>query len=296
MDLTAGIFEHDQAFDDSARVAGRQAVAVANKRAKDSFGAFLAQATDDFHARFALVEDELAQVAEDAAEEYGVDAEGILASITSVLSAGGFCDDCRKWKSGPKKGCECSGSEPAEGEDGPAESNGYDDPDDPEVDETGEPYDKESRVASWTVLGEALETVDLPKGDDTALDGPSPKMDKGEWKPNALNGDGNLSPVDTEGSGSPHPTVQQDITDVADHTKDPLEQTDAVADHGVDVGKEHTTEAIHTDTWSGSEGLADPVTSAAHDVERNPLRTMMEQGIIPQQTVTAAISAFETRG
>lgn len=379
----AGIFEHDLAFDESAKVASRKAAAVAHKRASDRFGTFLANSTgDDFHQRFALIEDEVAEIAQDVADEYGADSHQLLVSMTSVLAAGGFCDDCRKWKSGPKAGCECgsenesspdttdTGSsdeeEPSEAKEartarwvvgdfpGGYGSPGHDaefgnaglgepgshipgppgeelgDPGDPSCPSCGAPgytghctncgcydgWEADSRdVAQGRQdradfyrdrdygdpprLGaehtaEALETESLPTGDESALDGPSPKIDKKEWKPNALNEDGNLSPIDTEGAGSPHPTVQQDVTDVADHTADPLDQTDAVTE-SQDVGKETTTEAIHTDTWSGKDGQADPVTSATQDVEKNPIREMIRSGIIPQTQVEAAISQFENR-
>lgn len=323
----AGIFEHDLAFDESAKVASRKAAAVAHKRASDRFGTFLANSTgDDFHQRFALIEDEVAEIAQDVADEYGADSHQLLVSMTSVLAAGGFCDDCRKWKSGPKAGCECG----SENESSP------DTTDTGSSDEEESSEAKEARTARWVVgefrgagfdgslspteaqltckkcgertsgghcskcdgpvekTAEALETESLPTGDESALDGPSPKIDKKEWKPNALNEDGNLSPIDTEGAGSPHPTVQQDVTDVADHTADPLDQTDAVTE-SQDVGKETTTEAIHTDTWSGKDGQADPVTSATQDVEKNPIREMIRSGIIPQTQVEAAISQFENR-
>lgn len=287
-----GLFEHDQAFDDSARVSARQAVAVAHKRAKDRFGSFLkAASADDFHQRFALIEDELAEVVAETSDEYGADESKILAAVTSVLAAGGFCDECRKWKSGPKKGCECSGKEPSAAM---ADDDKGEDQSDFMNSENAESAvgsgSATAKVAQWTVLAEALTTEKLPTGDDTALGGPSPEIDKKTWKPNALNPDGNLSPIDTEGAGSPHPTVHQDISDIADHTKDPHEQTDAVLDH-VDVGKEQTIEGTPTDTWSGTDGFADPVTSAAQDVERNPLRTMIEQGALPQTTIDAAISS-----
>jgi hypothetical protein len=377
MDFTAGLFEHDVEFDNSARVAARQAVSVAHKRAKDRFGSFLAAASaSDFHQRWALVEDELADVVADTVEEYGGDPEGVLAAVTSVLAAGGFCDDCRKWKSGPKKGCECGsakGTEPSaemddskgddeSGDSGtiakvampyvnqdtgneiplphevglpnnvaiPGEhpcghcgqgvnnvstdvacphcghstagagldqlSQGLGDminpgkpanpskPWDPQP-EAGDGFDHSSaHVAKWTVI-----TAD----DKTGLGGPSPKMDKKEWKPNALNDKGNLKPIKTEGKDSPNPTDDQDISDVPDHTKDPLEHTDAVAKHDQPLDKAHKEKAQHTDTWHGKGDQADPVTSAAQDVDRNPLRDMIEQGVVPDAQIQAAISQFE---
>lgn len=342
MDFTAGLFEHDVEFDNSARVAARQAVSVAHKRAKDRFGAFLAAASaGDFHQRWALVEDELADVVADTVEEYGGDHEGVLAAVTSVLAAGGFCDDCRKWKSGPKKGCECGsakGTEPSaemDDSDGDEESSDsgtiakvafgephvepiphqgpsphapatpadpshpaynadhihvcqgcgttYSDPDGrTPCHNCGEIYHDGQgavpHVARWTVI-----TSD----DTTGLGGPSPKMDKKEWKPNALNDKGNLKPIKTEGKDSPNPTEKQDISDVPDHTKDPLEHTDAVAKHDQPGDKAHTEKGQHTKTFPKGD-QADPVTSAAQDVDRNPLRDMIEQ-----EQVQSAISAYE---
>jgi peptidoglycan hydrolase-like protein with peptidoglycan-binding domain len=60
----------------------------------------------------------------------------------------------------------------------------------------------------------------LPKGDESALGGPSPKIDKKKWKPNATNPDGNLKPIKTEGDNSPHPTRNMDIKDKPDYQED----------------------------------------------------------------------------
>lgn len=60
----------------------------------------------------------------------------------------------------------------------------------------------------------------LPKGNEDAHDGPSPKMDKKEWKPNATNPKGNLKPIETEGDKSPHPTHHQDIKQKPDYQND----------------------------------------------------------------------------
>lgn len=63
----------------------------------------------------------------------------------------------------------------------------------------------------------------LPTGNEDAHDGPSPKIDKKKWKPNATNPDGNLKPIDTEGENSPHPTRQMDIKQKPDYEQDTLE-------------------------------------------------------------------------
>lgn len=64
------------------------------------------------------------------------------------------------------------------------------------------------------------ERESLPKGDEDAHDGPSPKIDKKKWVPNATNPDGNLEPIDTEGENSPVPTRQMDIKQKPDYEND----------------------------------------------------------------------------
>ena len=64
------------------------------------------------------------------------------------------------------------------------------------------------------------ERVKLPTGNEDAHDGPSPKMDKKKWKPNATNPDGNLKPIKTEGENSPVPTRHMDIKDKPDYQED----------------------------------------------------------------------------
>lgn len=63
----------------------------------------------------------------------------------------------------------------------------------------------------------------LPKGNEDALGGPSPKIDKKKWVPNATNPDGNLEPIDTEGNNSPVPTRHMDIKQKPDYQQDTLE-------------------------------------------------------------------------
>jgi hypothetical protein len=67
------------------------------------------------------------------------------------------------------------------------------------------------------------ENESLPTGNEDAHDGPSPKIDKTKWKPNATNPDGNLKPIETEGKNSPHPTRHMDIKDKPDYQQDTLE-------------------------------------------------------------------------
>lgn len=154
--------------------------------------------------------------------------------------------------------------------------------------------------------------VNLPdhKNDtSTGLSGePSPKMDKGTWKPNVLNEEGNLSPIKSEGPGSPNPTKTQDIKQIPDHTIDPLKQTDAVAEHGVKLPKagddgystERNISQPHTNTWSGTDGLADPVTNQVQsaksvDPDKNPIRDILESGFVPQGQAQQLIASYKKR-
>jgi hypothetical protein len=306
------LFDVDYANDQENNAQGRRATAAALARSKQRFGAFLSGG--DIPARFDLMESDFKQVVADVIAEYGGDADRVESAVTSVLSAGGYCDTCKCWKSGPRAGnCTCSGGSTREHEDGPSESaddeaNADDSADagsaTSSVKTAGEcelcsdkakdlvkvdglrlcpdcrgvgtdnesvPTDDDktsSTMSHWRLVGEALETEKLPKvpfGGDT-LDGPSPKMDKKEWKPNALNGDGNLKPIDTEGKGSPHPTEKHDIARSTDHTRDPLEQT---------RGGKGVTE---TETLKGHD---DP-DKAGFDTKKNitqyPTRTFGDKG------------------
>ena len=77
----------------------------------------------------------------------------------------------------------------------------------------------------------------LPTGDEDAHDGPSPKMDKKKWKPNATNPDGNLKPIKTEGDNSPHPTRHMDIKNKPDYQEDTF---DTVKKYDNDVWERQT--------------------------------------------------------
>lgn len=80
------LFENIELTDDTKRVASRQCVAVAHKRADDRFSGFLnaATSTEDFNSRLALVEDEVRELVEEVCDEYNGDPEKVLSSITSA--------------------------------------------------------------------------------------------------------------------------------------------------------------------------------------------------------------------
>jgi len=106
--------------------------------------------------------------------------------------------------------------------------------------------------------GGAVKTVEL----DEDREGPVPEMDKTRWTTE------NVTPIDTEMDGSPHPTKEKDILEpIKPETSDSfLDETDSVTeqqelpsanDDGYSTDK--NTETIHTDTWGGNNG-ASPVT------------------------------------
>lgn len=254
-------------FDD--RRTNRKAVAIAVKRSSTRFSGFLAAASDkdDYEARVDLIADELHEVVASACEDMGHEFSESIEQIVrqQLVAAGGFCDDCKSWKTGPKANCSCGDSDANDKDDMSGETEDAD-------------LAKEGRVAT----------------DVTGLGGPSPKMDKKRWKPNALNDHGNLKPLDTDGDR--HHTEHQDITEIADHTKDFLEQTDVRLDHNTDIDKSWKGEMNHTDTWSGMSGLADPVTSvtSAVDPDRNPIADLVEyeyEGFVPAHQVEQAVTS-----
>lgn len=153
--------------------------------------------------------------------------------------------------------------------------------------------------------GGATKTVSLPTGKGDAVGyGASPKIDKKEWKPNALNADGNLPPVDSEMSGSPNPTETQDLVDEKpDYDGDFLRDTDAVttqqdlpsADDTGQSTERNLSQEGQGGTWT--EEQTSPVTSevfASVDPDINPLKAILDSGFTPDNQVESAIREFES--
>lgn len=83
------------------------------------------------------------------------------------------------------------------------------------------------KIAAKTETGDSTEErEELPTGNEDAHDGPSPKIDKKKWVPNATNPDGNLAPIETEGDKSPHPTHKQDIKQKPDYENEDAWEND----------------------------------------------------------------------
>lgn len=164
-------------------------------------------------------------------------------------------------------------------------------------DQMGEAYGQEHGGSMHTAEadrdgGGATTTEKLPKGDGKSVGtGPSPKTDHKTWRPNALNPSTNTPPVDTEMSGTPVPTETQDVDTERDYEADFLRNTDAVTDHqdlpsaGPDgFSKERNISQDGQDgTWSGTEGLADPVTSPTLS------------SFVPDNQVESAIRSFKEK-
>jgi hypothetical protein len=118
--------------------------------------------------------------------------------------------------------------------------------------------------------GGATKTVDLPKGKGDAVGyGASPEIDKKEWKPNALNSDGNLPavPEGIEMDGTPNPTQQQDLVDdKPDYEGDFLRDTDAAttsqdlptAGDNANTTEKNISQEGQMGSWTESQGS--PVT------------------------------------
>jgi hypothetical protein len=133
--------------------------------------------------------------------------------------------------------------------------------------------------------GGAVTREKLPTGDGKSVGTePSPKIDKKEWKPNALNDSGNLKPIDSEQSGSPVPTEKQDITDGAEYESQGeegdgfLDQTDSVVDQqtlptaddsGQSTERNVSGQDSQSDTWHTNDGQTDPVGSEVLSKEAN---------------------------
>ncbi len=116
--------------------------------------------------------------------------------------------------------------------------------------------DKSSKVSVETGDTYTQETVSLPKADNSGVGSEgSPKIDKGKVP------EGGLKAIDVP--SKQHPVETQDLgSDTPDYWKDlpGVSETGKSIDADKPLQPEHNT-APNTDTWSGTEGLASPVTS-----------------------------------
>lgn len=108
---------------------------------------------------------------------------------------------------------------------------------------------------------EALKTVDVTQGGET----PIPKMDKSKWTPE------NVTFIDAEMPGSPHPTRQQDIKEPTDFEADIDEQTRAVTE-SQDVTQEGGVGRQPGQGGTFPRGDQAPPVTSASDPDKNPLK------------------------
>jgi hypothetical protein len=318
------IFEHLALYDEDGYKARRKVAAVASKRVRDTVGPFLSNASsdDDFNARLALVQADITNIIQSAVEEFGAgDVDTLFKSIVA---------DCKPWE---KEDEEC---EDEEDEDDESKTSGWEDlgrgtdgkwttQDSNDQLDNGDGIDIDSSLAdapsavgSGTLSathrsdradgGGAVERVDLPKGDESGLGGPSPKIDKSKagdekgHKPTT---------VDTEMAGTPHPTETQSVNDGVKHdgprktpkadlkyeaptdtSKNTLEsvELDTADEWGAGFADGGETHGDHTDTWSGMKGQADPVTASV-DPDKNPITELLREQW--ESNVQSAITDYE---
>jgi len=235
------LFSYDAAQQHDERKAARTASVLFNLRASERYEDFLRQAAnkDEFEQRVALIQNDLGRLASAVRLEHEAGALLLENAFIERIAGGAFCDDCRCWKVGPKKMCEC-------GDEGNGEGALSDD-------------------VSAVGKGASVHTAEDNLGGKGK---PSPEIDKKTWKPNALNDEGNLKPIDTDGGR--YKSETQDLKDTPDWSNEDRAQG-AVLDTNTDITKVDDQPAIHTDTWSGTEGQANPVTSSARFLSREEI-------------------------
>lgn len=176
-----------------------------------------------------------------------------------------------------------------------------------EMPEGWDPRIGSSRVADAPRDGGGAVTREkLPKGDGKSIgDGPSPKMDKKRWKPNALNADGNLPavPEGIEMDGSPVPTERQDLVDEErDYSRDFEDKIDAAtttqdlpsADETGASTERNISQDNQMGTWTEAQGDAVTPQVFASANEDNPLKAILDAGFASDKQVESAIEAFDS--
>jgi hypothetical protein len=328
--MNYSLFDDIQSFDEGKRVTARQAAAVAQKRVFDTVGGYLkiAKSPEEYQARLTYVGDDIKRIVADVAEEYEADVDSLQKAIEDHLEGDGITDLDKslagapsavghgKQAGGHKDGCECGfcknkGNLPVSKKDEEHDKENHDDDDGSTSSSGGGDSDSESSSveASTRVAdaprdgGGAVKRESLPKGDGKDIGTePSPKIDRKTWKPNALNDSTNTPPVDTEMSGSPHPTKEQDVFDDPDYKGDFLRDTDAVTTEQSLPSAGETGQSTERNisqegqggTWTEAQG--DPVTSATKDPDANPLKAILDNGFVADNTVESAIGNFEAKG
>lgn len=277
-------------FDNLERIAsaddtvGKRAVIAVQERCLENFGSFLKSArgsTQEYGAKLSLIDGDIRRTAEAVAREYDYDnAERLYLAGTAVLG-GGHASDCGCGF------CENKGKLPGakDDSDDTGDSKDSDDSDD-KGDDSGKPWDKKSSAKTACDCGDeqycdecegenedkklsktaARESIwhtaaDAEDGDTYAQDrvdvssGPdaSPKIDKSRVP------DSGLKPIEVPSERNP--SEMQNIAEEPDYEA----ALPGPSDTGEHQDADKSVSPPDTDgtkTWTGTEGLADPVTSA----------------------------------
>lgn len=328
--MAYSLFDDINQFDEGFIASRREAVAVAQKRVQDTVGGYLrlAKTAEEYTARLDFVSDDIRQIVADVSEEYSVDHDKLKEAIEENLAGDGVTDlngdlsdapsavGHGKQSGGHKDGCECGfcknkGKLPGSKDDKVEEKvEGIVDDDEkadkdasePEWSDKAKDDLKESSVREADAPrdgGGATKRVSLPKGDGKAVGtGASPKIDRKEWKPNALNPDGNLPavPEGIEMDGSPVPTERQDLIDEdRDYTRDFEDKIDATTTTqdlpSADPQGWTTDKNISQEGQSGSwtEAQGDAVTPQVFAA------SVREAGFVTDDKVQSAIDSFDSK-
>ncbi len=233
------VFEVLAATGEDERIAQTRGIIAAQSRAKARFASFLDKAADETEklARYELVESDIRKMAAEVAAEYGGDEEQLFLAATAVIG-GPHKDDC---------GCGFCLNKGSFGKDK--------DESEDESEETEELDDKEAKTAADVEDGDSYtqERQDVATGPEG-----SPDIDKSKVP------DSGLKAIDVPSEH--HPAEQQKMDQKVKYDSkdfDPDSPTRDRIDADKALQSEHNV-ADHTDTWTGTEGLADPVTSSAN--------------------------------
>ncbi len=131
---------------------------------------------------------------------------------------------------------------------------------------------------------------------NTDLGAPSPKIDKRLWTPKTV------KELPLEGDESRHPTERTDVAaqgydnsgDLTSIGENKTERVDLPSSDNGGFQSGGEDGSGQGGTWSGKKDLAEPVTAAAHDVDKNELVEIMKSnydGFLPQIEVQKAVVA-----
>lgn len=264
------------------RIARGRATIAVQTRAKQRFETFVSKATtpEEREARIEVIASDLDKIAEEVIAEHGfLTLDEARAAGREALGGGhpagctcGFCKNKGNLPGAEKDDDGDEDDEPMEDKESSIKT-ACDDCEDCKEECTGHEDMKTSKIDIKQASASAAEfpwehvAADVETGDTYAQErvdvatGPdaSPKIDKGK------SGDEtgwNLKPIEVPSER--HPAEQQSATDRADYNSEDFDPSSPVRDRvdaDAPMQPEHNV-ADKTETWTGTEGQASPVTSA----------------------------------